>query len=65
MHLEKIVKIFQMKYIEKVIENRFGLHEARVIRILKVHRILDDKKISESALLSLKDTRTVLLELYQ
>jgi transcription initiation factor IIE alpha subunit len=54
-----------MKYIEKVIENRFGLHEARVIRILKVHKILDDKKISESALLSLKDTRTILLELYQ
>jgi len=63
-NLDKIVKLFQMKLVERVLENKYGQNHARVLRILKQHRSLEDKKVSEAALISLKDTRSILMELY-
>jgi hypothetical protein len=53
-----------MKYIETVIENKYDQNHSRIIRILKLHKSLDEKKIAEAALLSLKDARSVLFELF-
>jgi len=63
-NIDKIVKLFQMKLIEKVIENSYGQNHGRIVRMLKLHKSLDDKKISEMALISLKDARSVLMELF-
>ena len=53
-----------MKYVERIFENRYGVIHARILRILKTHRHLDEKRISEAALLSLKETRSILMELF-
>ena len=49
---------------ERLIENKYGEVHARVIRILRLYKGMDDKKLSEAMLLSLKDTRSVLMQLY-
>ena len=63
-NLEKCVKEYQMKQVERIFENRYGVIHTRIFRILKMHRSLDEKQISEAALLSLKETRSILMELF-
>lgn len=43
--MKEIVRILQIKSMEKFIENRFSMFHTRIIRILERHDFLDEKKV--------------------
>ena len=51
--------------IESVVHQRFGLLAKRIFRLLFVNRRLDQKEISEMAMLPIKQTREILYKLFK
>jgi len=61
--MEYLVKKIQIKTLEKIIEDKYSKNHSRIFRILDNLGYLDEKQISDTGLLPLKQVRTCVVEL--
>jgi len=62
-NMESFLNKLQLKNIEKIIESKYGLYQARIFRIINHLGFLDEKQISEKGMIPVKEARTAILEL--
>ena len=65
MTISETDKVSIQNVIESVVHQRFGLLAKRIFRLLFVNRRLDQKEISEMAMLPIKQTREILYKLFK
>jgi len=64
-NLKNIVEVLRQKMVESVVHDKFGPHAMRIFRVILLKRHLEQKSISELALVPLREVCTSVYEMLQ
>ena len=64
-NLSKIIAARKQKSIHNIISEKYGLHSARIVELLRKHKYVDQQRLSDLAILPAKDAREKLYMLFR